>query len=137
VAPFAARSEAAGNGSQKDGNKCGAFNQRVANRQLLAAQMVRKDSIFDGSKQRREDAKPEQSAVQQRQRSLHITPRGERSYKDFDEFETLGDLRLVVAVGQFTAEGGQEKIGSDEDRARESDQCFGVARAQMEQNDKN
>ena len=78
----------------------------------------------------------EQCDIQQRERSLHISPRRQRGDKDFNEFQALGDQRLVVTVRQFAAERRKKKVRRDEYRACERDQDFGIARVQMEQNDK-
>ena len=67
VAPFTVRGEAASDSSQEDGDKGGAFHQRIANWQLLAPQVVRKDPVFDGPEQGRKDAEPEQCDIQQRE----------------------------------------------------------------------
>ena len=98
--------------------------------------MVRKDPVFDGTEQGREDTEAEQCYIQQRERGLHISPRRQRGDKDFNEFQALGDQRLVVTVRQFTAERRKEKVRRDEYRASERDQDFGIARVQTEQNDK-
>ena len=56
--------------------------------------------------------------------------------RDFNEFQALGDQRLVVTVRQLTAERRKKKVRRDEYRASERDQDFGITRVQMEQNDK-
>ncbi len=51
---------------------------------------------------------------------------GDQGDADLGELEPLRHHRLVVAVGEFAPERGEEEIGRDEDRGGERDQRVGV-----------
>ena len=55
---------------------------------------------------------------------------------DFDELQPLCDQRLVVAVGDFAAERGQEEIRRDENGTGKRDQRPAILTDQLVQNQK-
>src|SRR6266478_3900392 len=59
---------------------------------------------------------------------------GNERNADFRQFEPLRDAGLVVAIGELTAERGEEEKRRDEDRGGKGDQ--GIRAAQLEQNKK-
>ena len=131
-----ARGQSARNRAQKNGDKRGAFHQRVGGGQLLAPQMIRKNAVFYWAKKRRENTEAEQCGEQKRERTPHIRPRRQSGHKDLHEFEPLRNPCLVVAICKFASERGQKKIGRNEHRARDRDQSLGIARTRLKQDDK-
>ncbi len=51
-------------GAEQDGNEGGAFNERVAGRELRAIEVVGQDAVLDRAEQRPADAETEQCQEQ-------------------------------------------------------------------------
>src|SRR5262245_48192421 len=124
------------NGTQKNGDKGGAFHQRIAGGQLLAPQMIGKNAEFGRTKERGENAETEQGAKQQRQRSPHVAPCRDGGHENLHELQALRHPGLVVTVCKLPTKPGQEKKRSDEDCPGGRNQSFRVADARLEQDDK-
>ena len=129
--------DAADDGAEQDGDEGCALHQRVARGQFAALQMIGQNAVFDRTEQRADHAEAEQRNEQNRQRKdwrltgsftrmNHEADHRDRSNADFDELQALRHHRLVIAVGDLTAERRQKEIGRDEDRARERDQRFAL-----------
>jgi len=95
--------------------------------------MIGKDAVLDRPEQRSDQAEQEQCQKQQRQRIQLETSDGDRRHADFGELEPARHCRLVEAVGELPAKGGQQKKRRDEKASRQCHEHFASLAADPEQ----
>ncbi len=123
-------------GAEQDRKESTAFDQRITGRQLFAGEKVRQDAVFHRAKKRTQDAKQKQRDEEEAKRMECEARDGERGNAYLDEFDTLRDPGLVVAVGKFATEAGEEKVRGDEGGAGELNECRGIGVGQLKHNQK-
>src|SRR5262249_28652301 len=125
--------EAADDGAEQDRHEGRAFDQRVAGGQLFLLQVIGQDAVFDRAEQRRDHAKQKQRDEHDPHRVQAENHHAEPRDRDFDELHVARDDRLVEAVGQLSAETGEEEERSDEYGGGQRDQRLAVLNAWCEQ----
>ena len=127
---------AAGDGAEQDGHEGGAFDQRVAGRELSELELVRQHGVFHGAEQGGDDAEQRERREQQRHRVQEEAGGGKGRSKDLGEFEPPRDDGFDVFVGELAAEPRQDEIGEDEDGACDRHQRVAVTgRGTVKQDD--
>ena len=93
-----------------------------------ALEMVGQDAVFDRAEQRSDHRRTEQRHEQQHSEWTAKPTTATRGDADLGEFQPLRHQRLVVAVGEFAAEAGEEEERRDQRRAGKRDQRLGIRR---------
>ena len=119
--------DAADDGAEQDRDEGRTLHQRVARGQFATRQMIRQNAVFDRTEQRADHAEPNSATNRTGTECSTEAEHRDRGDADLDELQALRHHRLVVAVGDLTAERRQEEEGRDEDRARKRDQRFALA----------
>ena len=114
--------------AEQDGEERRAFDERVAGGQFLAGEMIGEDAVFDRPEERGDHAE-EQHGEEEHRDGMKGEARDRHGRgADLGEFQALRYQRLVVAVGDLTADAGEKEEGDDEERARQRHQHAGVRR---------
>ena len=127
------RRESADDEPADDGGEGRAFDQRVGGDELLAAQVVGQDAVFDRAEQRRDAAEAEQRDIEQGQRRERETRRGDHLDADLGELEPPRDESLVVRIGDLAAEGRKRDRRQDERHRGDQDLDAAAVSAEAEQ----
>ena len=120
-------------GSEQDGQKGAALDERIAAGQFLGREMIRQDAVFDRREQSRDGAHQHQGREQDRQRRQQETDHRQTSRCDLEQLQPSGHQGLVVAVRQFAAEPRQQQRRRHEQRTRDRDQGSGACSSGLEQ----
>ncbi len=98
------------------------FDERVARNELVLAQVLRQQRVFDRAEDRRVRAEAEERGEEQRDTALPESPGAERHDADFGNLHHARDLRLVDPIGQRSRRTGKEEERRDEQGAGEHDE---------------
>ena len=99
-----------------------ALDERIARRKLLPRQMIGQDAVFDGPKQRAGDAEENERAKERREIGEEKARRRQSGDGDVGDAQPAHDARLVIFVGEFSADRREKKEGGDEGGAGERDE---------------
>ncbi len=135
--PAALGGIAANHGAKDDGDEGGAFDERVARRQLLGRQVIGQDAVLHRPEEGGDHAEQEERQEQQRQRMEGEACDSHRGGADLGELQPLRHHGLVELVGELAAQCREDQEGQDEDGAGEADQSlpFGSRHLEQDQED--
>src|SRR6185436_470560 len=96
--------------------ECSGLDQRVACDELVVAEVLRGECVFDRSKDGRVGAQTEERAQENRYAAAPQPPRSDSHDGDLGDLDPSSDERLVETVAERPRCAREEKVRGDEKR---------------------
>jgi len=123
--------QAAGDGAEEDGEEGPGLDERVAAHQILAAEQVRQDAVFDRAEERRLHAQEQQHRELEDDESRAAQREAQRRqhhHAHFPKLDPANERRFLELVGELTRRRREREVGEDEDRGGDGDDDLGRRR---------
>jgi hypothetical protein len=101
-------------GAHKNGDESAKLEKGIAGDQLVAAQILRQDAVFDRAEEGRSGAGEKQHGQVQEGIFLPQAPRADDHYAQFEQLDPARQHGLVVLVGQLPGNRREQEIGKHE-----------------------
>ena len=114
-----------GDGAEEDREKRPGLDQRIAEQQIVEAEQVGQDRVFERPEKRRLDAHHEQQRQHQPGALEQHRRRGDQHHRDLGGLDDADEPRLVERVGQLARRRRAQEERQDEEAAGQRDQDAG------------